>query len=92
MADDSDAEMDDMDEMPGGEATVGDISVTDVWVRQPAEGQTASAAYGTITNNGDDDVTLVGGICVDRRRRSRSTRRSWATTGPCRCRSAKTDS
>jgi periplasmic copper chaperone A len=61
MADDSDAEMDDMDEMPGGEATVGDITVTDVWVRQPAEGQTASAAYGTITNDGDDDVTLVGG-------------------------------
>ena len=55
-------EMDDgMAEMPGGEATVGDITVTDAWVRQPAEGQTASAAYGTITNNGDTDITLVGG-------------------------------
>ena len=28
-------------------------------MRQPAEGQTRSAAYGTITNNGDTDVTLV---------------------------------
>ncbi len=47
--------------MPGGEATVGDITVTDVWVRQPAMGQTLSAAYGTITNNGDTDITLIGG-------------------------------
>jgi len=55
-------EMDDgMAEMPDGEATVGDITVTDAWVRQPAEGQIASAAYGTITNNGDTDITLVGG-------------------------------
>lgn len=52
---------DDMMAMPGGEATVGDITVTDAWVRQPAEGQTTSAAYGTITNNGDTDITLVGG-------------------------------
>jgi periplasmic copper chaperone A len=51
----------DMAEMPGGEATAGDITVTDVWVRQPAEGQTRSAAYGTITNNGEADITLVGG-------------------------------
>ena len=51
----------DMAEMPGGEATVGDITVTDAWVRQPADGQTASVAYGTITNNGDSDITLVGG-------------------------------
>jgi len=49
----------DMAEMPGGEATVGDIAVTDAWVRQPAMGQTTSAAYGTIANNGDTDVTLV---------------------------------
>ena len=52
---------DDMMEMPGGEATVGDITATDVWVRQPAEGQSASAAYGMITNGGDTDITLVGG-------------------------------
>jgi copper(I)-binding protein len=57
MADDMD---DDMMELPGGEATVGDIAVTDAWVRQPAEGQTTSAAYATITNTGDTDVTLVG--------------------------------
>ncbi|HYN34053.1 MAG TPA: copper chaperone PCu(A)C [Ilumatobacteraceae bacterium] len=48
-------------EMAGGEATAGDITVTDVWIREPAEGQTLSAAYGTITNNGDADVTLIGG-------------------------------
>ena len=46
--------------MAGGEATVGDITVTGAWVREPAEGQTLSAGYGTITNNGDADVTLVG--------------------------------
>jgi hypothetical protein len=46
-------------EMAGGEATVGDIAVTGAWVREPAEGQTNSAAYATIANNGDADVTLV---------------------------------
>jgi copper(I)-binding protein len=50
---------DDMADMPGGEATVGDITVTDVWMREPAEGQTRSAAYGHIINDGDTDVTLV---------------------------------
>lgn len=62
MADD----MGEMEEMPGGEATEGDISVSDVWVRQPAEGQTRSAAYGVIVNNGAADVTLVGGtVSID---------------------------
>ena len=61
MDDEMDDDMNEIDEMPGGEATVGDITVTDAWVRQPAEGQTRSAAYGTITNNGDTDITLVGG-------------------------------
>ncbi len=60
-SDDTDDMTDDMEEMSGGEATVGDITVTDAWVRQPAEGQTLSAAYGTISNNGDADITLVGG-------------------------------
>lgn len=55
----TDDESDDMAEMPGGEATVGDITVTDVWMREPAEGQTLAAAYGTITNGGDADVRLV---------------------------------
>ena len=56
----TDMDGDSMDEtMPGGEATAGDLAVTGVWMREPAEGQTRSAAYGTITNNGDSDVTLV---------------------------------
>jgi copper(I)-binding protein len=60
MAEDmADDESDDMDEMPGGEATVGNITVTGVWMREPAEGQTRTAAYGTITNDGEADVTLV---------------------------------
>ncbi|HSL73661.1 MAG TPA: copper chaperone PCu(A)C [Ilumatobacteraceae bacterium] len=61
MADDDmgDEDMGDTD-MGGGEATAGDLSVSGAWVRQPAEGQTLSAAYGTITNDGDADVTLVG--------------------------------
>ena len=53
------AETTQMAEMPGGEATVGDITVIDVWMREPAEGQTLAAAYGTITNSGDADITLV---------------------------------
>ena len=61
MADDASEDMDEMEEIPGGEATVGDITVTDAWVRQPAEGQMVSAAYGSITNNGETDITLVGG-------------------------------
>ena len=44
----------------GGEAvTVGAITVADAWVREPAAGQTTSAAYATITNDGDTEVTLV---------------------------------
>ncbi|RLE25090.1 MAG: hypothetical protein DRJ50_03570 [Actinobacteria bacterium] len=37
-----------------------DVVVTGAWIREPAEGQTVSAAYGVIANNGDEDVTLVG--------------------------------
>ena len=69
MAGDMDDSGDDMAEMPGGEATVGDITVTDVWMRQPAEGQTRTATYGTITNNGDTDVTLVSRLGAVRRHR-----------------------
>jgi len=43
----------------GGEATAGDVTVTGAFVRQPAEGQTASAAYGTVINDGETDITLV---------------------------------
>ena len=38
----------------------GGIVVTDAWIREPAEGAMNSAAYGTITNESDGDVTLVG--------------------------------
>jgi periplasmic copper chaperone A len=51
------------DDDAGNQDTVtpsADVTITDAWVRQPAEGQTVSAAYGTITNGGDDDITLVG--------------------------------
>jgi periplasmic copper chaperone A len=38
----------------------GAVSVSDVWVREPAEGAPATAAYGVITNDTDHTVTLVG--------------------------------
>lgn len=56
----SNGEMDDGEmAMDGGEATAGDLTVSAVWVREPAAGQTRSAVYGTIANDGDSDVTLV---------------------------------
>jgi copper(I)-binding protein len=42
------------------EASTADVTVTGAWIREPAEGQTVSAAYGVIANNGDEDITLVG--------------------------------
>ena len=42
------------------EESATDVTVTGVWIREPAEGQTVSAAYGVIANNGDEDITLVG--------------------------------
>jgi copper(I)-binding protein len=33
--------------------------VSDAWVREPAEGATATAAYAVITNDGDEAITLV---------------------------------
>ena len=36
------------------------VTITDAWVRQPADGQTVSAAYGTIQNDSGEDITLVG--------------------------------
>ncbi len=35
------------------------ISIADPWSRQPANGQTATAVYGVITNAGAEDVTAV---------------------------------
>ena len=37
-----------------------EVTVGDVWVREPADGQTSAAGYGTITNDSDQAVTLVG--------------------------------
>jgi copper(I)-binding protein len=42
------------------EASTTDVTVTGAWIREPAEGQTVSAAYGVIANNGEEDITLVG--------------------------------
>jgi len=46
----------------GGSSGAGDGSVTvsDVWIREPAEGAPAAAAYGVITNDTDHTVTFVG--------------------------------
>lgn len=40
-------------------AADGEISIADAWSRQPAEGQTASAVYGVVTNSTDETVTAV---------------------------------
>ena len=50
---------DDTSSVATTEATVGDIAVTGAWIREPAKGQTTSAAYATIINNGAAEVTLV---------------------------------
>lgn len=44
----------------GDSATSADLEFTDVWTRQPAEGQFVSAVYGTVTNTGDSDVRITG--------------------------------
>ena len=41
-------------------ADVGAVTVTDAWIRMPAEGQPNSAGYGTITNETGADITLIG--------------------------------
>jgi len=44
----------------GGEAsTSADLIFTDMWSRQPVPGQSNSAVYGTVTNNGGDDITIT---------------------------------
>ena len=35
------------------------ITIADPWSRQPADGQTTSAVYGSVTNNTDETVTAV---------------------------------
>ncbi|MEM7091934.1 MAG: copper chaperone PCu(A)C [Actinomycetota bacterium] len=41
-------------------ATSEDLEFTDVWTRQPADGQSVAAVYGTVTNTGSSDVTITG--------------------------------
>ena len=38
----------------------GTVTVEDAWIREPAAGQTAAAAYATVVNGTDHEVTLVG--------------------------------
>jgi copper(I)-binding protein len=45
------------DDSSGGES--GDVTVTAVWVREPAEGTDRTAAYGIIANESSEDITLV---------------------------------
>jgi len=41
-------------------STSGDVAVQDAWVRELAAGQTTAAAYATVVNGTDHEVTLVG--------------------------------
>lgn len=36
-----------------------ELTMTDAWSREPAEGQTRTAVYGVLSNPGDEDVTVV---------------------------------
>jgi copper(I)-binding protein len=36
-----------------------EVSIADPWSRQPADGQTATAVYGVVTNAGDEDITAI---------------------------------
>jgi copper(I)-binding protein len=36
------------------------VTIVDAWVREPAATASVAAGYGTITNNSDSDITLVG--------------------------------
>ncbi len=38
----------------------GEVTVLDAWIREPADGQTLAAGYGTITNDSDETITLIG--------------------------------
>jgi periplasmic copper chaperone A len=48
------------EEEPEGEpAPAIELSISDAWSRQPADGQTVSAMYGIVSNPGEVDVTIV---------------------------------
>jgi len=51
---------DDGDDTDAAESAAAQVTVTEAWVRQPAEGQTRAAAYGVITNSSGSEITLVG--------------------------------
>ena len=55
---------DDADDTGSGDATEqpasSEVTITDAWIREPADGQTLAAGYGTITNGGDETITLEG--------------------------------
>ncbi len=42
------------------EVQASSLTIADTWSRQPAEGQTTTAVYGVVTNNTDQDVTVIG--------------------------------
>lgn len=42
-----------------GSGSGGGVTVTDVWLREPAVGADSAAAYGVVTNGSDDEITLV---------------------------------
>lgn len=42
------------------QATSSDLSFTDVWSRQPVEGQSTAAVYATVANSGATDVRITG--------------------------------
>ena len=51
---------DDAEPAAGAETSAeADVSISDPWSRQPAEGQTNSAVYGVVTNNGDTTITAI---------------------------------
>ena len=54
--DSSDASSGDGTEQPAAD----EVTVTGAWVREPADGQTLAAGYGTVTNGSDDTITLIG--------------------------------
>jgi copper(I)-binding protein len=56
---------DDDDSSDPDAAGTGEVTVDEAWVREPAAGQTNSAAYGVITNGTDGEVTLVGASTDD---------------------------
>jgi copper(I)-binding protein len=51
-----DASSDTVAEAP---AEAGEITITDAWSREPADGQSTSAVYGVVTNGTDETITAI---------------------------------